>query len=102
MNNIEYLVKKDFEGRLFVIENINVNNILNIPKDSVIYLKNPSADVILIIDKIKGIIVDKGGKLSHFVIVCAENNIPVVKYNNIDILKQGDYIIIKDGKIYVK
>lgn len=102
MNNIEYLVKNDFEGHLFIIEKLDINKLSSIPKDSVIYLKEPFADIILIIDKIKGIIVDKGGKLSHFVIVCAENNIPVIKYHKANELKEGNYIIIKEGMLYVK
>ncbi len=102
MNNIEYLVKKDFEGKLFVIEKLEIEKLLEIPKDSIIYLKEPSADIILVIDKIKGVIVNKGGRLSHFVIVCAENNIPVVKYHKANELKENDYIIIKEGNLYVK
>jgi phosphoenolpyruvate-protein kinase (PTS system EI component) len=103
MNNIEYLVKKDFEGKLIIIDKIDLSLIKdNLSKKTVVFLKTPSPDIILILDKIDGVIVDKGGRLSHFVIVCAENNLPVVKYDKANELKEGDYIIIKEGKLNVK
>lgn len=103
IENIEYIVEKDFEGELVILEKLDLNNIKNIPLNSVIYLKRPTPDIVLLFGKINGIIIDVGGKLSHFAIICRESNIGVVKFSKAnENLLNNDYITIKDGKIDVR
>lgn len=98
--NIEYIVKKDFEGKLVVLEEITVDAIKNLPSNCVVYLKRPTPDIVLLFGKINGIVVHVGGKLSHFTVICREYGIPVVKYSNAEEkLTNGKYVTIKNGEI---
>lgn len=101
--NIEYIVKKDFEGTLVVLEEITLDSIKQLPNNCVIYLKYPTPDIVLLFGKINGIIVHVGGKLSHFAIICREYDIPLVKYPNaVDKLISGKHITIRNGEIDVR
>jgi phosphohistidine swiveling domain-containing protein len=101
--NIEYIVKRDFEGELVILEEITIASIKNLPSSCVVYLKYPTPDIVLLFGKINGIIVHVGGKLSHFAIICREYDIPLVKYSDAkEKLIDGKYITIKNGKIDVR
>jgi phosphohistidine swiveling domain-containing protein len=101
--NIEYIVKRDFEGELVVLEEITANSIKSLPSNCVVYLKYPTPDIVLLFGKINGIIVHVGGKLSHFAIICREYDIPLVKYPNAkEKLENGKHITIRNGEIDVR
>lgn len=100
---IEYIVKRDFEGELVVLEEITLNSIKKLPDNCVVYLKYPTPDIVLLFGKIKGVIVSVGGKLSHFAIICREYNVPLVKYSNAqEKLINCKYVTIRNGEIDVR
>jgi phosphohistidine swiveling domain-containing protein len=97
---IKYIVNKDFSGNIKKIDDFK--DIKDIPKNTIALIKEPNPDIILLFNKVKAFIVEKGGALSHFAIICLENNIPIVKLENASQkLNENDSIIVKEGKIYV-
>lgn len=98
--DIEYIIKKDFSGNVKIIKNRSDFN--KVDNEDIILLLTSSPDVIILFNKIKGIIIEEGGRTSHLAIISRESNIPLIKLNNAkEIIKDNDFINVINGKIYV-
>lgn len=58
--------------------NENSYNIEDIPENSILVIKQAAPDIVLIINKIKAIVTNFGGKTSHISSIARELNIPCV------------------------
>ncbi|MDD3178656.1 MAG: PEP-utilizing enzyme [Candidatus ainarchaeum sp.] len=97
---IEYIVKKDFLGTIKIIKNRSDFNKVN--ENDIILLLNTSPDVILLFNKIKGVIIEIGGQTSHLTIIARESNMPLIRLNNAkEIITDGDFVKEVEGNIYV-
>ena len=90
-------------GTICVIRNINAYDIAGLPSDAIIVAETTDPGWTPIFSKSKGIIVERGGVLSHSAIVAREMGIPAVSsvMNCVNKLKDGDKIYLDGNKGYI-
>lgn len=86
-----------------IINNEEVKEIkekLNLEENSILVCEYPNAKLSVLLDKVNGVIFERGSLLCHLAIILREKKIPAVIYPNArEKFANGDEIEIVDGKI---